>query len=85
MAAARPAIYVGPADSEVAQVIEEAQCGYAVPNGNRDALVDAIRKLQRNPIEALAMGLRGRRALEAGYSMQESCGRWFAAIHRGAR
>jgi glycosyltransferase involved in cell wall biosynthesis len=84
MAAARPAIYVGPADSEVAQVIEEAQCGYAVPNGNRDALVDAIRKLQRNPIEALAMGLRGRRALEAGYSMQESCGRWFAAIHRGA-
>jgi glycosyltransferase involved in cell wall biosynthesis len=81
MAAARPAIYVGPPDSEVARVIREVDCGYVVANRDGAALVAAIRELQRNPIEALTMGLRGREALERKYSMQRSCEQWRACLH----
>ncbi len=76
MAAGRPTIYVGPGDSEVAQVITEHHCGYSMRNGDGRALVTAIRDLQRNPPAALAMGLRGRRVLEASYSMQRACDTW---------
>ncbi len=81
MAAGRPTIYVGPGDSEVAQVITEHHCGYSMRNGDGRALVTAIRDLQRNPPSALAMGLRGRRVLEARYSMQRACGDWMRLIH----
>lgn len=84
MAAARPTVYVGPPDSEVAKVIEEVGCGYAVPNADGAALVAAIRALQADPASALAMGLRGRRALESNYSMEIACDRWREAIHRVA-
>jgi glycosyltransferase involved in cell wall biosynthesis len=82
MAAARPAIYVGPPDSEVARVIREVDCGYVVQNRDGAALVAAIRELQRNPVAALTMGLRGREALEREYSMQRSCERWRECLHR---
>jgi hypothetical protein len=38
--------------------------------------VAAIRELQGDPVAALAMGLRGRRALERSYSLQRACERW---------
>ncbi len=81
MAAGRPTIYVGPGDSEVARVITEHRCGYSMRNGDGRALVTAIRDLQRNPPAALAMGLRGRRVLEARYSMQRACGDWMRLLH----
>ena len=76
MAAGRPTLYVGPSGSEVARVIEEQQCGYIIPNEDGPALVRAIRELRREPTAALAMGLRGRRALERFYSMQICCAHW---------
>ena len=78
MAAGRPTIYVGPEDTEVAQVIREEECGFVIPNGDPAALVAAIRTLQGDPVAALAMGLRGRRALERSYSLQRACERWRA-------
>ena len=78
MAAGRPTIYVGPDDTEVARVIQEERCGFVIPNGDAEALVSAIRRLQADPIDALAMGLRGRRALERSYSLQRACERWRA-------
>ena len=82
MAAARPVIYVGPPDSEVALVIEEVGCGFALPNGDGAALVAAIRSLQSDPAKALAMGLRGRRALESRYSIDIACERWRETLRR---
>ena len=80
MAGARPTIYVGPPGSEVARVIQDDECGFVVANGDGDGLVSAIRSLQQNPALALAMGIRGRRALERSYSMQRSCRRWSEVI-----
>jgi glycosyltransferase involved in cell wall biosynthesis len=81
MAAGRPTIYVGPESTEVAQVIQEEQCGYVIPNGNTGKLVGAIRRLQRDPVLALTMGLRGRRALEEQYAMQIACAKWHERTH----
>jgi glycosyltransferase involved in cell wall biosynthesis len=81
MAAGRPTIYVGPESTEVAQVIQEEQCGYVIPNGNTGKLVGAIRRLQRDPVLALTMGLRGRRALEQQYAMQIACAKWHERTH----
>jgi glycosyltransferase involved in cell wall biosynthesis len=81
MAAGRPTIYVGPESTEVAQVISEEQCGFVIPNGNTGKLVGAIRRLQRDPVLALTMGLRGRRALEQSYSMQIACAKWHERAH----
>ena len=81
MAAGRPTIYVGPESTEVAQVISEEQCGFVIPNGNTGKLVGAIRRLQRDPVLALTMGLRGRRALERSYSMQIACAKWHERAH----
>jgi glycosyltransferase involved in cell wall biosynthesis len=80
MAAARPAIYIGPERSEVAFVINEVQCGYSLRNGDGSGLVAAIKRLQREPEIALAMGLRGRHALEERYSMQRACAKWRECI-----
>jgi glycosyltransferase involved in cell wall biosynthesis len=81
MAAGRPTIYVGPESTEVAQVISEERCGFVIPNGNTGKLVGAIRRLQRDPVLALTMGLRGRRALERSYSMQIACAKWHERAH----
>ena len=64
MAAARPTIYIGPAASEVARVIAEENCGFAVANGDCASLVAAIRQLQSIPGSAEAMGARGLAALD---------------------
>jgi colanic acid biosynthesis glycosyl transferase WcaI len=42
LAAARPVIFIGPAESEVAQVIREAGCGSTVAPGDTDAAVKTL-------------------------------------------
>jgi glycosyltransferase involved in cell wall biosynthesis len=81
MAAARPAIYIGPESSEVAFVINETGCGFSLRNGDGAGLIHAIKQLQRNHAIALAMGLKGREVLEERYSMQKACAMWQECIH----
>jgi glycosyltransferase involved in cell wall biosynthesis len=76
LAAGRPTIYVGPPNTEVAEVISSEDCGFVVENGSGASLVEAITVLRNEPLLAYAMGLRGRRALEHGYAMRELCGEW---------
>ncbi len=81
MAAGRPTVYVGPAASEVARVIAEEKCGFAVANGDCAALVRAIRDLQSTAGLADTMGARGREALERAYSTRIGCSAWQQRIH----
>ncbi len=76
LAAGRPAIYIGPASSEVARVITEQDCGYVIGNGDDRALVAAVQELQKEGILAMSMGMRGRRALEHCYSQRLGCEQW---------
>ena len=66
MAAGRPVLLA--IDGVIRQVIEEADAGIAVPPGNPDGLVIAIRELLTNPGKCRKMGMNGRDAIETNYS-----------------
>ncbi len=81
LAAGRPAIFVGPERSEIARIIREDNCGIVVPNGNSEGLVRVIGEIRRDPALGLSLGHRGRKALEAKYSMSHACETWHRLIH----
>lgn len=49
----------------IPELVEPGQCGWLVPAGSVDALVDAMRAVLTTPVEELSrMGLEGRRRIE---------------------
>lgn len=79
MAVARPAVFVGPARSEPAQVIEETGCGVVIdPEEETDAaaaLADTLLRLREDPGERRRQGERGRRALLERFDRVRNCKR----------
>jgi len=49
MAAARPAIYIGPPDTEIAKMIRDYGCGAIVPQGDGQTLAQAILYFRNEP------------------------------------
>ncbi len=82
MAAGRPTVFVGPEGSEIALTIKEYRCGVVVPNGNASGLLRVIDELRREPGLALALGQRGRKALEERFSRELACRSWHSLLHR---
>ena len=76
LAAGRPAILIGGRDNEVAQIIEEHQCGFVVPEGDSGALCAAIEKLAGEPELAASMGRRARAAFEEHYNFGSALAAW---------
>ncbi|MEO8382626.1 MAG: glycosyltransferase family 4 protein [Acidobacteriota bacterium] len=60
LAVARPVIFIGAHDGELARLIDVARCGVVVDPGDLEGLVRAIQMLATDRAEATAMGLRGR-------------------------
>jgi glycosyltransferase involved in cell wall biosynthesis len=67
LAVGRPVIFVGPPNSEVAQILRDADCGFTMVPGDVDAFVRAVERLRGNPDERAAMGRRARAAFDAKY------------------
>jgi glycosyltransferase involved in cell wall biosynthesis len=67
MAAGRPALFVGPAGSEVAHTLEREGCGKVLPNGDAQGLAAALLSLAADPGARAEMGARARRALQERY------------------
>ena len=63
MASERPCLFVGPKESEVAQVIRDLQMGEVIKPNDSDSLVAAILKYRNSPSLVAESGLRGRLAL----------------------
>jgi glycosyltransferase involved in cell wall biosynthesis len=59
LAAARPVIYVGPANTEVGQIIRDGGGGMIVPNGDVAALADALTRLAGDARQRKEMGRQG--------------------------
>jgi len=76
MASGRPAVFVGPAHCETADTIRQAECGYSIPLGDADGLVEALNALADDPEAALAMGRRGRSAFLQSHEVEPCCARW---------
>ena len=80
LAAARPVLYVGPRESEVARVIEESKCGLVIEQGDSAGLVKAIETLHADPQLAQAMGRRAREVFERTFTRSHACERWLRLL-----
>lgn len=70
MAAGRPVIASADPDSELTWVVERAECGWAVPPDDAEALATAIESAYQGRSDLVAMGLRGRDYVVANHSRQ---------------
>lgn len=82
MAAGRPAVFVGPEDSETADAIRRAQCGKVIAPDDAAGLVAALRELADDPAGRERLGQRGRTAFEQWYSPSVCCEQWRALLDR---
>lgn len=81
-AAARPAIFVGDRDGEVARLIDKNQCGTGVASGDRSGLADAIRSLSIDPARCQTQAARGRAAFEAQWDKPIALSLWREIIRQ---
>ena len=63
-AVARPTIFIGDCDGEIATILEEFSCGYSVESGNHIKLSDKILGFVNAPDSAISQGLNARNAFE---------------------
>jgi glycosyltransferase involved in cell wall biosynthesis len=76
MASGRPALFVGPEQSESAETVLEARCGEVVDPERGDGaerIVRALRAWQADPESARAAGARGRAAFLERYELAANC------------
>ncbi len=80
MAAARPAIFVGPAHCETADTVRQSGCGISIRLGDTSGLVDALTTLAADPETVQRMGDRGRAAFLAHHERESCCEAWSKTI-----
>jgi colanic acid biosynthesis glycosyl transferase WcaI len=87
MAAGRPVIASVDLDSEMAEVVGDANCGIVAAAGDARALANAVSKLYEAPTLCLELGANGRRYVERHFSrrivVQEHLS-LFESVVRGA-
>jgi glycosyltransferase involved in cell wall biosynthesis len=79
-AAARPAIFVGDPQGEVARLITEDDCGVCVSACDEQGLAEAIRTLSGKPAQCRALGARGRQAFERQWDKPIALAKWSAIL-----
>ncbi|HUK57427.1 MAG TPA: sugar transferase [Nitrospiria bacterium] len=72
LAAGRPVLYIGPAGSEAARVVEEAECGYVIAEGDVDAFCRAVLDLYRQPERRRLFGERARKVFESRFDRPDA-------------
>lgn len=82
MASARPILAVADRNSEVARLVQDADCGVVVPPGEPGLLVETITKLQTLSKQLEGWGANGRQALEERYSRERCIGLYDAAFQQ---
>jgi glycosyltransferase involved in cell wall biosynthesis len=82
MAAARPAIFIGHPDSEIARVLAESGSGLLVREGDGTGLAAAIEQLAADPTGTKGMGERARAALLGRYDASSACRAWADLLER---
>lgn len=75
LAAGRPIVYIGPKDSEVAEIIRDADCGFIIPSGDGQRAANAVGEYYRNSDLRDQHGRRARRYFE------RHCDRLIATDH----
>jgi colanic acid biosynthesis glycosyl transferase WcaI len=81
MASGRPVLAAVPADSEIARLVTEADCGITVPPEDPPALADAIVKMQDDPNELERLGKNGREYVEKHYAKDKIIRQYRDLLH----
>jgi glycosyltransferase involved in cell wall biosynthesis len=68
LAAGRPIAFVGPHDSDIAELMSSADCGIHVPNGDAVGLTDALRAYDQNRDLQTAHSNSARSTYEASFT-----------------
>jgi colanic acid biosynthesis glycosyl transferase WcaI len=76
VAAGRPVIFIGARKGELARLIQEIGCGFAVKSGDGKMLMDRILHLARDPGLCTRMGLRARDAFEERWNRGHAVEKW---------
>ena len=79
-AAGRPALFIGALDGEIAQLINQTDCGFTIAPGDAQALTSRILQLASDPELCLAMGGRARAAFEKHWDKKRAMGQWAEAL-----
>ena len=76
MAAARPAIFVGPPDADTAIQINAANAGYVIDINDAQTLVEKIKSLAASPETADQLGQSGREYFLQHHEKEVCCTQW---------
>ena len=76
LAVARPVLFVGSPDGELARIIRRYDCGIVVQAGDGAGLALCIRELAQNPGRVRAMGQRGRTLYEEMFAPAIAMAAW---------
>ena len=76
LAAARPVVWVGSEQSEVAKVLREERCGIVVEPGDAERFADVLRMLADDPAMREKMGSRARASLEERWGAAHALESW---------
>jgi len=80
LAAARPTVFIGDPDGELARAIRAGQCGVTVRVGDVDALVGAVRHLKNDPAHRRRLGSNAYQRYCEHYSAARAFDRWIRVI-----
>ena len=80
LASGRPIIFIGSANSDVADIVRTAGCGFVVDDSDADGLEGVICELRRDPSIGSRMGAASRRAAETIYSRERAITEWSTAL-----
>jgi glycosyltransferase involved in cell wall biosynthesis len=84
LAVARPVIFIGARDGELARLIDQYRCGVVVDTGDVDGLVRAIETLARDRTQAAAMGERGRELYLHRFAPRHAFAAWERVLEESA-
>ena len=76
LASGRPVIYVGPDNSDVAQIIHDYDCGVVVSPDDPDALIAAIRRFRNDAAYRDRLGRNARAAAETVFDRSIAAAQW---------
>jgi len=75
-AAARPVVFIGDTDGELARLIAEHDCGAVVPAGRGDLLAESITGMAADPERLRRQGANARQLLDGRFSRATAHERW---------
>ena len=84
MAAQRPAVFIGPPESEIGRVLIENECGFVVRCGDSEGLVRVITRMAGEPERGRAMGRRAHKALDRTHHRRHACEAWERLLEQHA-